>query len=110
MNKKIITLSKIPLTVEVINPKVVERRPEDRNELFVPSVSSQNTLTINEGKALVQAHDAPTRSKYESLLMLPIKSLITTRCLKSIFENLETLRDQYVDVLVVVTFVRFDFN
>ncbi|KZC14500.1 Uncharacterized protein C16orf73 like protein [Dufourea novaeangliae] len=91
--------------VEVINPKVVERRPEDRNELFVPSVSSRCSLTVNEGNALVQAHDAPTRSQYEPLLMLPIKNLTGLRCLKSIFENLESLRDQYVEVLVVVTFV-----
>nr|XP_031835370.1 meiosis-specific with OB domain-containing protein isoform X2 [Nomia melanderi] len=103
--KKLSSNFHIGSVVEVINPKVLERRPEDRNELFVPSVSSQCNLTVNEGKALVQAHDAPTRSKYEPLLMLPIRSLATTRCLKSIFENLETLRDQYVDVLVVVTFI-----
>ncbi|XP_076291621.1 meiosis specific with OB domains hold'em [Lasioglossum baleicum] len=91
--------------VEVINPKVQERRPEDRNELFVPSVSSQCSLTVNEGNALVQLHDAPTRSRYESLLMCPIKSLTSMRTLKNIFQNLEELRDQYVDVLIVVTFV-----
>ncbi|XP_076647537.1 meiosis specific with OB domains hold'em [Halictus rubicundus] len=91
--------------VEVINPKVQERRPEDRNELFVPSVSSRCSLTVNEGNALVQAHDAPTRSRYEPLLMYPIKSLTSTRTLKNIFDNLEALRDQYVDVLIVVTFV-----
>ncbi|XP_076633259.1 meiosis specific with OB domains hold'em [Colletes latitarsis] len=91
--------------VEVINPKVVERRQNDRNELFVPTVSSLCSLTVNEGNALVQSHDAPTRAMYESLLALPIKHLTELQSLKSIFENLEALRDQYVDVLVVVTFV-----
>ncbi|KOC62456.1 Uncharacterized protein C16orf73 like protein [Habropoda laboriosa] len=91
--------------VEVINPKVTERRPEDRNELFVPTVSSPCRLTVNEGNALVQIHDAPTRAAYELLLMLPIKNLTGLRTLKSIFENLEALRDQYLDVLIVVTFI-----
>ncbi|CAD1480872.1 unnamed protein product [Heterotrigona itama] len=91
--------------VEVINPKVLERRPDDRSEIFVPSVSSACSLTVNEGNALVQIHDAPTRAKYEPLLMLPIKKLTGLRTLKCIFENLEALRDQYVDVLVVVTFI-----
>ncbi|XP_053997497.1 meiosis-specific with OB domain-containing protein isoform X2 [Hylaeus anthracinus] len=91
--------------VEVINPKVMERRPDDRNELFVPSATSSCSLTVNEGNALVQSHDAPTRAMYEPLLRLPIKNPTELRSLKSIFENLETLRDQYVDVLVVVTFV-----
>ncbi|XP_053982758.1 meiosis-specific with OB domain-containing protein isoform X2 [Hylaeus volcanicus] len=94
--------------VEVINPKVMERRPDDRNELFVPSATSSCSLTVNEGNALVQSHDAPTRAMYEPLLRLPIKNPTELRSLKSIFENLETLRDQYVDVLVVVTFVRFE--
>lgn len=94
----------------MINPKVLERRPDDRSEIFVPSVSSTCSLTVNEGNALVQIHDAPTRAKYEPLLMLPIKKLTGLRTLKSIFENLEALRDQYVDVLVVVTFVRFKFR
>ena len=96
--------------MEVINPKVLERRPDDRNEIFVPSVSSACSLTVNEGNALVQIHDAPTRAKYERLLMLPIKKLTGLRTLKSIFENLEALRDQYVDTLAVVTFVRFKFR
>lgn len=93
--------------MEVINPKVIERRPDDRNELFVPSVSSPCSLTVNENNALIQAHDSPIRVKYESLLMLPVKNLSGLRTLKSILENLEALRDQYVDVLIVVTFVRF---
>ena len=96
--------------MEVINPKVLERRPDDRSEIFVPSVSSTCSLTVNEGNALVQIHDAPTRAKYEPLLMLPIKKLTGLRTLKSISENLEALRDQYVDVLTVVTFVRFRFR
>ncbi|XP_043594368.1 meiosis-specific with OB domain-containing protein [Bombus pyrosoma] len=91
--------------VEVINPKVLERRSEDRNEAFVPWVSSSCSLTVNEGNSLVQIHDAPTRAEYEPLLMLPIKKLTGLRTLKSIFENLEALRDQYVDTLVAVTFV-----
>ncbi|XP_076168332.1 meiosis specific with OB domains hold'em isoform X2 [Ptiloglossa arizonensis] len=103
--KKLSSDFHIGSVVEVINPKVVERRPEDRNELFVPSASSSCSLTVNEGNALVQSHDAPTRAIYEPLLMLPIKNLTELRSLKSIFENLEALRDQYVDVLVVVTFV-----
>ncbi|XP_034176492.2 meiosis specific with OB domains hold'em [Osmia lignaria lignaria] len=91
--------------VEVINPKVVERRPEDKNEHFVPWVSNSCNLTVNEGNSLIQVHDAPTRAKYEPLLMLPIKKPTELRSLKSIFDNLETLRDQYVDIMVVVTFI-----
>lgn len=96
--------------MEVINPKVLERRSEDRNEAFVPWVSSSCSLTVNEGNSLVQIHDAPTRAEYEPLLMLPIKKLTGLRTLKSIFENLEALRDQYVDTIVAVTFVCFKFR
>ncbi|XP_016908924.2 meiosis-specific with OB domain-containing protein isoform X1 [Apis cerana] len=103
--RKLFSSFHIGSVVEVINPKVIARRPEDRNELFMPWVSSACSLTVNEGNALVQIHDAPTRAKYESLLMLPIKNLNGLRTLKSIFENLEALRDQYVDILVVVTFI-----
>ncbi|XP_076756999.1 meiosis specific with OB domains hold'em [Xylocopa sonorina] len=103
--KKLSSAFHIGTVVEVINPKVTERRLEDRNELFVPQVSSPCSLTVNEGNALVQSHDAPTRATYEPLLMLPIKNLTELRTLQSIFENLEALRDQYVDVLVVVTFI-----
>ncbi|CAK9798911.1 Meiosis-specific with OB domain-containing protein [Anthophora quadrimaculata] len=103
--KKLSSDFHIGSVVEVINPKVMERRPEEKNELFVPTVSSPCRLTVNEGNALVQIHDAPTRATYEPLLMLPIKNPNELRTLKSIFENLETLRDQYVDALVVVTFI-----
>ncbi|XP_017878383.1 meiosis-specific with OB domain-containing protein [Ceratina calcarata] len=91
--------------VELINPKVIERSPEDRNESFVPWVSSPCSLTINEGTALIQNHDAPSRADYEPLLAIPIRNLTGLRTLNSIFENLEELCDQYVDVLVIVTFI-----
>nr|XP_012154458.1 PREDICTED: meiosis-specific with OB domain-containing protein [Megachile rotundata] len=103
--KKLSSYFHIGSVVEVINPKVTERRLEDKNELFVPWVSSPCNLTVNEGNALVQIHDAPTCAKYEPLLMLPIKNPTELRSLKSIFDNLDALRDQYVDIMVVVTFI-----
>ncbi|XP_076243469.1 meiosis specific with OB domains hold'em [Calliopsis andreniformis] len=103
--KKLFSNFPIGSVVEVINPKVIERHADDRNEPFVPSVSSSCSLTVNEGNALIQLHDTPARGKYEPLLKLPVKSLTGLRSLNSIFENLEALRDQYIDVLVVVTFV-----
>lgn len=96
--------------VEVISAKIVKRQPNDRNEQFMPSTSSPYALVVNEGAALIQHHDAPTREQYESLLTRPVKSVTSAKSLKTILENIEALCDRFVDLLVVVTFVRYDIT
>lgn len=95
--------------VDVINPKVIARKIGDKNEIFVPTVSSPYSLTVNENAALIQEHEYSDRSDYEALLNLPIRNISNLRCLSSIMENLEALLNQFVDVVLVVTFVRFIF-
>lgn len=93
--------------MEVINAKVATRQPNDKNDNFAPSVSSPYTLTVNEGFALVQLHDCTDdRTRYESLLKLPTKDLSQTMSIKSILEQMDAIQNQYIDLFVVVTFVR----
>lgn len=71
----------------------------------MPSTSSPFALVVNEGAALVQNHDAPTREQYKDLLTRPVKSVTSVKSLKVILNNIEALCDRFVDLLVVVTFV-----
>ncbi|KAK0179163.1 hypothetical protein PV327_007980 [Microctonus hyperodae] len=91
--------------VDVINPKVIARKIGDKNEIFVPTVSSPYSLTVNENAALIQEHEYSDRSDYEELLRLPIRNISNLRCLSSIMENLEALLNQFVDIVLVVTFI-----
>ncbi|KAG7207151.1 hypothetical protein KM043_008842 [Ampulex compressa] len=103
--KKMSFVFHIGNVVEVINPKVVLRRTQDKNEMFVPTASVPYSLTVNEGSGLVQIHDAPTREDYERLVTMPAKSAKGLKTLAIILRNMEALSDQYVDILVVVTFI-----
>lgn len=95
-------------TVEVISAKIVKRNLNDKNEQFVPATSSPFALIVNEGAALVQNHDAPTREQYGDLLTRPVKSVSSAKSLKTILDNIEALCDRFVDLLVVVTFVSYN--
>ncbi|KYM97358.1 PREDICTED: meiosis-specific with OB domain-containing protein isoform X2 [Cyphomyrmex costatus] len=101
--KKISSTFNIGSVVEVISAKIVKRN--DKNEQFMPSTSSPFTLTINEGAALIQNHDAPTREQYKDLLTRPVKNVTSAKSLKTILDNIDTLCDRFVDLLVVVTFI-----
>ena len=74
--------------------------------MFVPSVTTQLKITVNEGNSLIQCHDSEDSVQYEPLLKLPTKGMDSLRPLKYVLENIEELRDQFIDLLVVVTFVR----
>ncbi|XP_043269231.1 meiosis-specific with OB domain-containing protein [Venturia canescens] len=91
--------------VEIISAKVMLRKENDRNENFCPSVSSPYTLSVNEHSALIQSHDSPDKNRYKRLLRIPTKATSELRTLKSILDVIETLQNQYVNLLVVVTFV-----
>ncbi|TGZ49495.1 meiosis-specific with OB domain-containing protein [Temnothorax longispinosus] len=103
--KKLSTTFNIGSVVEVISAKIVKRNSNDKNEQFLPSTSSPFALIVNEGTALVQNHDAPTRKGYEDLLTRPVKSVTSAKSLKTILDNIEALCDRFVDLLVVVTFI-----
>lgn len=94
--------------VEVISAKIVKRQLNDRNEQFVPSTTSPFVLTVNEGAAIIQYHDAPTREQYTSLLTRPLKSIKSVKNLKLILDNIDALCDRFIDLFVVVTFVRYE--
>lgn len=96
---------RIGSVVDVINAKVQERKPGDKNESFMPSVSSLCSLIVNEGVSLIQNHDGSDRNEYENLLSVPTKNVSGVRSLQYIMENMEALIDQYFDIIVVVTFV-----
>ena len=106
----VILISNYFFAVEIINGKVNARRPDDPNEMFVPTVTSQLKITVNEGNALIQCHDSDDVARFESLLKLPTKSINSLRSLKFVLDNIEELRDQFIDLLVVVTFVRFQLG
>lgn len=95
------------IAVEIISAKVMTRKENDRNENFSPSVSSPYTLTVNENSALIQSHDGPDKNRYERLLRIPTKPMSELRTIKSILDVIETMQNQYVSLLVVVTFVSF---
>ncbi|KAG8037405.1 hypothetical protein G9C98_005615 [Cotesia typhae] len=96
---------RIGSVIDVINAKVQERKPNDKNEAFLPSVSSPCCLIINEGASLIQNHDGADREEYEGLLSVPTKSLSNVKSLQYIMENMEALINQYLDIIVVVTFI-----
>ncbi|XP_032679792.1 meiosis-specific with OB domain-containing protein [Odontomachus brunneus] len=102
---KISSTYNIGSVVEVISAKIVKRQPNDRNEQFVPSTTSPFLLIVNEGMAIIQHHDAPTREQYMNLLTRPIKSVTSAKNLKVVLENIDALCDRFVDLFVVVTFV-----
>ncbi|XP_014612711.1 PREDICTED: meiosis-specific with OB domain-containing protein [Polistes canadensis] len=108
--KKLVTAFHIGSIVEVINAKILARHIEDKDEIFVPFVSIPYKLIVNEGVALIQNHYAPVHDTYEKLLTIPTKSAERLQTLKSILEQIENLCDQYVDILVVVTFVSGERN
>lgn len=90
----------------MINAKIIARQAEDRDEMFVPLVSIPFKLIVNEGIALIQKHDAPTQHTYEKLLTIPTRSVKSLQTLKFLLQQIDNLCDQYVDILIVITFVR----
>ncbi|XP_066596819.1 meiosis-specific with OB domain-containing protein isoform X2 [Prorops nasuta] len=103
--KKLYSTFHIGSIVEAVNGKVTSRGLNDKNEFFVPSATSQYNLSINENSALIQFHDAPDKEEYEKLLALPTRSIELSKELVEILNNIEDMRDQFVDVFVIVTFV-----
>ncbi|XP_063974601.1 meiosis-specific with OB domain-containing protein isoform X2 [Diachasmimorpha longicaudata] len=95
----------IGCVVEVINAKVQDYPADGKNERFMPTTSSRYHLVINEGTALIQLHDSPNKELYESLLCIPMKNVTNVRSLSDILMNIESLQDQFVDILAAVTFV-----
>ncbi|XP_051166639.1 protein hold'em-like isoform X2 [Leptopilina boulardi] len=91
--------------VEIISGKVIGRLVDDPNESFVPSVTSQLKITVNEGSALIQNHDSDDKAQLLPLLNLPTKSMDTLRTLSYALDHIEELKDQFIDLLVIVTFI-----
>ncbi|XP_020292255.1 meiosis-specific with OB domain-containing protein [Pseudomyrmex gracilis] len=103
--KRVSSTFTIGSVVEVISAKIVKRQPNDKNDQFMPATPVPFVLIVNEGSALIQNHDAPTREQYKSLLTRPFKGTASAKSLKAILDNIEDLCDHFVDLLVVVTFV-----
>ncbi|XP_051169181.1 protein hold'em-like [Leptopilina boulardi] len=92
--------------VEIISGKVTSRKVDDPNETFLPTVTSQLNITVNEGNSLIQNHNnQKIIAQLEPLLKLPTKSMNSLRSLKFALEHIEELKDQFIDLLVVVTFI-----
>ncbi|XP_023248276.1 meiosis-specific with OB domain-containing protein [Copidosoma floridanum] len=102
---KLFTTFTIGSVVEVINAKVTERKINDPNEVYVPSVTSPFTLTLNQHSSLIQMHNSPNTARYLKFLNMPTKDPGGATNLNHILNNSETLKNEYVDVLVAVTFV-----
>lgn len=83
----------------------MERKIDDPNEVYVPTVTSPLTLTLNQSTSLIQMHDSPMTQRYQSLLRIPTKNPAAALTLLDIMQNTETLKNQFVDVIVMVTFV-----
>ncbi|XP_043480413.1 protein hold'em-like [Leptopilina heterotoma] len=91
--------------VEIISGKVTGRSDDDPSESFVPTVTCQLKITVNEGNALMQSHDSEDKALLKPLLKLPTKSIDTLRSLNFALEHLEELKDKFIDLLVIVTFI-----
>lgn len=95
--------------VEVINGKVETRKLDSVNEMYVPTATSPYAIIVNEGVALVQLHDSPASTSYLSLLRKITKPISQIQLLGDVLNNIDELRDKYIDLLVLVTFVRSTF-
>lgn len=93
----------VSIPVEVINGQV--QLPDGKSEQFLPKTTSNLKIVINEGKALIQQYDGPDEVFYENLLITPAKSLSEVKTLKYVEDNKEDLKDQFVDIFVLVQFV-----
>ncbi|XP_008206600.1 meiosis-specific with OB domain-containing protein [Nasonia vitripennis] len=102
---KLFTTFTIGSVVEVINAKITDRKPDDPNEVYVPFVTSPLTLTLNQSSSLMQMHSSPGVARYRELLQLPTKNPEGAYTLAYILENANLLKNEYVDVIVAVTFV-----
>jgi hypothetical protein len=71
----------------------------------MPSVTSPFTLNLNQTSSLIQMHQSPAILHYQILLQIPTKNPAGTCNLAYILENIESLRNQYIDLVVAVTFV-----
>ena len=91
--------------MEVINAKISDRKPDDPNDIYVPEVTSPYVLTLNQNSSLIKLHDSPAAARYQGLFRIPTKNPAGALTLAYILDNLENLSKQFVDVLVVVTFV-----
>lgn len=96
-------------SVEVINGKVETRKLDSVNEMYVPTATSPYAIVVNEGVALVQLHDSPASTSYLSLLRKITKPISQIQLLGDVLNNIDELRDKYIDLLVLVTFVRSTF-
>ncbi|KAJ8676555.1 hypothetical protein QAD02_012342 [Eretmocerus hayati] len=102
---RLFTTFQIGSVVEVINAKITERAINDSNEVYVPNVTSPFTLTLNQSSSLIQMHVSPLTERYQSLLRMPTKNPAGAVDLAVVLNNSEAIRNQYVDVIVAVTFV-----
>lgn len=94
----------IHFLVELVNGQVSEY--DGRNDQYLPITPSNLKITVNEGRSLIQLYDGPDDDFYSGLLNVPTKSLSEVKKLKYVEDNKEALKDTFVDVLVVVQFVR----
>ncbi|XP_046478103.1 meiosis-specific with OB domain-containing protein [Neodiprion pinetum] len=93
---------RIGQVVELVNPKISLRQGNDRGEMFVPSVSSQFNITLNQGTSDMHIHNSPDRAKYVSLLTLPTKNLNQIQPLDAVMKNIEQMKNEHVDIMVVL--------
>ncbi|XP_034949575.1 meiosis-specific with OB domain-containing protein isoform X2 [Chelonus insularis] len=103
--KNLVASYHIGTVVDVISAKVNLRKADDKNEMFVPSVSSLFSLTVNEGIALIQRHEGADVDEYKTLLHLPIKNISNVSSVQNVVENLQTMLNQFVNLVVIVTFI-----
>lgn len=66
-------------------------------------------MTINQNSSLIQMHNSPIVGRYQALLSLPTKNPGGVVNLDYIQQNSELLKNQFVDVVVAVTFVSVFF-
>ena len=73
--------------------------------MYVPSVTSPLTLTLTQSSSLMQMHNSPAAQRYLKLLHIPTKNPAGACDLAYIIHNINELKNEFVDVIVAVTFV-----
>ncbi|XP_014278474.1 meiosis-specific with OB domain-containing protein [Halyomorpha halys] len=88
--------------VDLINTKVIMRKPEDRTDIFQPPVTSCMELVFNELQSEISPHDLEDCLDYIKILHLPTKPPGNFLNLADIKANGKLFNGQYVNILVAV--------
>lgn len=87
--------------INIIQPKIT-LKSGDKSELYNPLTTSPFILTINEGKGYIINYNGEDKDEFSKLLTLSIKSTCSVYNLVDVNANGNSLKGQFIDLLVIV--------